>query len=107
MIFNTDLSSGLTIKMSHGSGDQHRISRDELVKIFNFTSSAGSQINTKNSLIFQAVHDYGACNNYDLDDKGAESVKDYTLKRQASAIEFFMGEYFPTRKTIAQTILFL
>ena len=117
MIFNTDLSSGLTIKMSHGSGDQHRISHDELVNITNVTFNAGLlievfdtalfQINTKNSLIFQAVHDYGACNNYDLDDKGAESVKDYTLKRQASAIEFFMGEYFPTRKTIAQTILFL
>ena len=41
MIFNTDLSSGLTIKMSHGSGDQHRISRDELVKTLNVISSAG------------------------------------------------------------------
>ena len=62
MIFNTDLSSGLTIKMSHGSGDQHRISHDELVNITNVTFNAGLlievfdtalfQINTKNSLIF-------------------------------------------------------
>ena len=73
-IFNTDLSSGLNVKLSHKSGDQHRISRDKL-----------------------AVHDYGACNNYDLDDKAAESVRDNTLKRQISSIEFFMGQYFPKK----------
>ena len=73
-IFNTDLSSGLNVKLSHKSGDQHRISRDKL-----------------------AVHDYGACNNYDLDDKGADSVQDSTLRKQTSAIEYFMGEYFPMK----------
>ena len=73
-IFNTDLSSGLNVKLSHKSGDQHRISRDKL-----------------------AVHDYGACNNYDLDDKGADSVRDSTLRKQTSTIEYFMGEYFPMK----------
>lgn len=72
-IFNNQLSSGLAVKVSHQSGSQQfRISRDEL-----------------------AVHDYGLCNNYDLDVKGPESVRDRSVSRHAVEIERLFGQYFP------------
>ena len=73
-IYNTESSHGQSaVKIAYGQGDQHRLSRDEI-----------------------AVHDYGACNNYDLDVNGAESIKDRTLLRRAASIEKFMGQFFPS-----------
>ena len=72
-IYNTESSQGQIVKVAYGQGDQHRISRDEI-----------------------AVHDYGACNNYDLDANGAESIRDRTLLRRAGSIERFMGQFFPS-----------
>jgi hypothetical protein len=73
-IYNSDLSSGHSVRLSHKSrtGDQHKVSRDEL-----------------------AVHDYSDCNNYDMDIRGAESVRDRTITRLAAKIEAFLGKDFP------------
>ena len=72
-VYNNELSQGHTVKVAYGQGDQHRISRDEI-----------------------ALHDYGACNNYDLDVEGAESIRDRTLLRLGKSIEKFMGQFFPS-----------
>ena len=75
-VYNTDLSSGLKVKVSYKSGGgQHQVSQDEL-----------------------AVHDYGNCNNYDMDVNGAESVRDRTISRQVVQVEKFLGNFFPLRK---------
>jgi len=74
-VYNTDLSSGLKVKVSYRSGGgQHQVSQDEI-----------------------AVHDYGNCNNYDMDVNGAESVRDRTISRQAVQVEKFLGNFFPLR----------
>ena len=78
-IYNTDLSSGLYEEIwykgqgsSGGALGAFKVSQDEL-----------------------AVHDYGNCDNYDLDVKGPESVRDRTISRQAKEIETKYGQFFP------------
>ena len=77
VVFNKDLSAGLHVKVLHQSGDQRKISRDEL-----------------------AVHDYAPCHDYDLDVNGAEAVRDKTVARQAKDIEEFLGQFFPKKAVV-------
>lgn len=76
-IYNTEMSQGLDVKITHKSGgSQHKISHDEV-----------------------AVHDYSECHNFDLDVNAPESIHDRTVSRQSQAIESFMGKFFPSKES--------
>lgn len=77
-MYNSKLSSGQSTFIGHkkeGGEEKGRLSKDEL-----------------------AVHDYGPCDNYDLDPKAPESIRDRTIFRQASVIEREIGKYFPLKQ---------
>merc|ERR1712223_535188 len=71
-VHNTDLSSGLRVKVSYKSGgEQHHISRDDI-----------------------AVHDYGNCNNYDMDVNGAESFMIELFQDKLHKLKSLSGIFF-------------
>ena len=46
------------------------------------------------------VHEYGDCQNNDMEVNGAESVGDKTIFKQAVKLDKFLGDFFPLKKLL-------